>query len=83
VKRGGAISPNKKVALSDYPDELSRSVGQIMTTTKVAAFDAGDLMPNAMQSAFWGAILKFVGDQNQLDSILADLDKVQATAYTS
>jgi len=83
VKRGGAISPNKKVALSDYPDELSRSVGQIMTTTKIAAFDAGDLMPNAMQSAWWSAVLKFVNDQGQLDTILADLDKVQATAYTS
>ena len=81
VKRGGAISPNKKVALSDYPDDQSRSIGQIMTTTKIAAFDAGDLMPNAMQAAYWGAVLKFVSDQGQLDSILADLDKVQADAY--
>ena len=81
VKRGGAISPNKKVALSDYPDDQSRSIGQIMTTTKIAAFDAGDLMPNAMQAAYWGAVLKFVSDQSQLDSILADLDKVQAEAY--
>jgi alpha-glucoside transport system substrate-binding protein len=81
VKRGGAISPNKKVALSDYPDELSRSIGQIMVQTTTPKFDAGDLMPNAMQTAYWKGILDFVSDQSKLDSILASLDKVQADAY--
>lgn len=81
VKRGGAISPNKKVALSDYPDDLSRSIGQIMVQTTSPKFDAGDLMPTAMQSEYWKAVLAFVNDQSQLDSILANLDKVQADAY--
>ncbi len=81
VKRGGAISPNKKVNLSDYPDEISKSVGQTMVTTKIAAFDAGDLMPNAMQADYWKGVLEFVGDQSKLDSILARLDKTQADAY--
>ena len=56
VKRGGSISPNKKVALGDYPDDLSRSIGQIMVTTKTPKFDAGDLMPNAMQADCWTAV---------------------------
>lgn len=81
VKRGGAISPNKKVALSDYPDDLSRSIGQIMVDTKTPKFDAGDLMPNAMQSAYWQAVLAYVNNPSQLDSILAGLDKTQADAY--
>ena len=81
VKRGGAVSPNKKVALSDYPDDLSRSVGQIMVSTKTPKFDAGDLMPNAMQAAYWKAVLDYVNNPSQLDSILAELDKVQADAY--
>ena len=34
-----------------------------------------------MNTAFWHAILDFVGDQSKLDSILANLDKVQADAY--
>ena len=81
VKRGGAISPNKKVAASDYPDDLSRSIGQIMVSTTTPKFDAGDLMPNAMQADYWKAVLAFVNDQSQLDSILAGLDKTQADAY--
>ena len=81
VKRGGAISPNKKVSLSDYPDDLSRSIGQTMTTAKTPRFDAGDLMPNAMQAEYWKAVLDFVNDPSKLDSILQHLDTVQADAY--
>jgi alpha-glucoside transport system substrate-binding protein len=81
VKRGGAISPNKKVSLSDYPDELSRSIGQTMTTLSVAKFDAADLMPSAMQADYFKSILDYVSDPNQLDAILARLDKTQADAY--
>jgi alpha-glucoside transport system substrate-binding protein len=81
VKRGGAISPNKKVALSDYPDDLSRSIGQIMVDTKTPKFDAGDLMPNAMQADYWKAVLDYVNNPSQLDQILARLDQTQADAY--
>ncbi len=81
VKRGGAISPNKKVALTDYPDDISRQIGQTLTTAKIARFDAGDLMPNAMQSAYFKAVVDYVSNPGQLDSILANLDKIQADAY--
>jgi len=83
VKRGGKISPNKDVPLSDYPDDLSRLTAQTLVQTKIAKYDAGDLMPSDMKNAYWSAILSFIKDQSQLDSILASLDKVQATAYQS
>jgi hypothetical protein len=38
-------------------------------------------MPSDMRDAYWSGILKFVQNQSQLDTILADLDKKQATAY--
>jgi len=44
VKRGGKLSPNKRTNLSDYPDDLSRSIAQLLTTTKIFKYDAGDLM---------------------------------------
>jgi len=84
VKRGGGkIAINKKVSLSDYPDAISKSLAQVVVDTKIARYDAGDLMPSDMQKAYWGAVLKFVQNQSQLDAILADLDKTQATAYAS
>lgn len=81
VKRGGAISPNKKVALTDYPDDLSKQIGQTLTTAKTARFDAADLMPDAMSSAYFKSVVDYVSNPGQLDSILANLDKVQADAY--
>jgi alpha-glucoside transport system substrate-binding protein len=83
VKRGGKISPNNQVPLTDYPDPLSKSTAQILVATKIAKYDAGDLMPSDMKNAYWAAVLKFAQNQSQLDAILANLDSVQAKAYTT
>jgi alpha-glucoside transport system substrate-binding protein len=81
VKRGGAISPNKRVRAEDYPDQLSRQNAELLTGAKTIRFDASDLMPEAMNAAFWRAILDYVNNPDALDSILARLDQVQADAY--
>src|SRR5205807_5640561 len=60
VKRGGALSPNKLVSLDTYPDQLARESAQIMTTAKSVRFDASDQMPDAMNTAFFKAVLDFV-----------------------
>jgi alpha-glucoside transport system substrate-binding protein len=83
VKRGGKISPNSQVSLDNYPDPLSKSTAQILVATKIGKYDAGDLMPAAMKNAYWAGVLAFAADQSKLNSILANLDSVQATAYTS
>jgi alpha-glucoside transport system substrate-binding protein len=81
VERGGALSPNKQVPESAYPDDISREIGVLLTEAKVARFDASDLMPAAMNAAFWSAVLDYAQDPSKLDSILAELDRVQAEAY--
>ena len=81
VLRGGALSPNKRVPLSAYPDPLSQGAGKILSTAKIVVFDASDLMPDAMNTAFWKAILDYVQGPDQLDSILTNLDSVQKDAY--
>jgi alpha-glucoside transport system substrate-binding protein len=81
VKRGGALSPNKQVPLSAYPDQIARQEAQLLTSAKTARFSAGDLMPQAMTDAFYKAVLDYVQNPGNLDSILANLDKVQADAY--
>jgi alpha-glucoside transport system substrate-binding protein len=81
VKRGGALSPNKRVASDSFPDQLVGQEAQILSSAKTVRFGAGDLMPDAMTSAFYKAVLDFVQNPSNLDSILANLDKVQADAY--
>jgi hypothetical protein len=38
-------------------------------------------MPTAMNDAFWKAVVTYTQHPDQLDSLLADLDKTQADAY--
>ncbi len=82
VKRGGAISPNLNVPNDTYPDPLSQKAAQLLTSSKVAVFDASDLMPEAMNNAFWKGILDFVQNPSDAQSVLQNLDTVQKDAYT-
>jgi alpha-glucoside transport system substrate-binding protein len=81
VKRGGAISPNKQVPLSDYPDQISKELAQNMVNAKTPRFSAGDMMPDAMQKAFYQGVLSYVQNPNQLDSVLSTLEQTRQTAY--
>ncbi len=80
VKLGGALSANKNA--TDYPDDISKRSAALITNARIFVFDASDLMPTAMNNAFWSGIVKYVQHPDQLDAILADLDKTQADAYT-
>lgn len=79
TKIGGAISANKNA--TDYPDDISKRSAALLSSAKIFVFDASDLMPSAMNDAFWKAIVNFVKDPSKVDSILADLDKTQKDAY--
>jgi alpha-glucoside transport system substrate-binding protein len=83
VKKGGKLSPNKQTPLDAYPDQLSKESAQILVNTAIGRYDATDQMPTDMRDAAWHAVLKFVANQNGLDGYLADLDKVQKTAYAA
>jgi alpha-glucoside transport system substrate-binding protein len=81
VKIGGALSANNKAV--DYPDDIAKRSADLLNNAKIFVFDASDLMPNALQSAFLTGIVDYVKDPTKLDSILANLDSIQKTAYTS
>lgn len=81
VERGGAISPNRQVPVDRYPDPLSRQAAELLTGAETVRFDASDLMPEAMNNAFWQGILNYVQNPDSLDSVLEELDRVQQDAY--
>ena len=81
VERGGAISPNTEVPVEAYPDETSARFAEIIQGAETTRFDASDLMPAAMNEAFWGAVLDYVQNPDNLSTILTELDGVQAEAY--
>ena len=82
VERGGFISANKDVPLESYPDEIAKKSAEILNNASNFRFDGSDLMPNAMNRAFFDSVVSYIQDPSQLDSILSNLDSVQADAYS-
>jgi alpha-glucoside transport system substrate-binding protein len=83
VKRGGFVSVNKQVAITDYPDQISQKSVQQLLSAKTFRFGAGDSMPGAMQTAWWSAILQYLQNPSQLDSLLSSLENTAKTAYSA
>jgi alpha-glucoside transport system substrate-binding protein len=81
VKIGGALSANKNA--TSYPDDISKRSADMLTNAKTFVFDASDLMPKAMNDAFWTAMLDVTKDPGSLDAALTKLDEVQKTAYAA
>jgi alpha-glucoside transport system substrate-binding protein len=55
----------------------------MLTSATTFRFGAGDLMPPAVQQAFWKGLLTFIGDQHQLDSVLSTIESTAQQAYSS
>jgi alpha-glucoside transport system substrate-binding protein len=81
VKIGGALSANKNA--TSYPDDVSKRSAEVLANAKIFAFDASDLMPTAMNDAFWKAMVALTNGSKTVDQVLSDLDKAQTDAYTT
>lgn len=79
VKAGGALSPNKNA--TDYPDEISKTMGGMIANAKQLVFDASDQMPTAMSAAFNSEMVSVTNGSETIDEALAALDTVAADAY--
>ena len=80
VQRGGALSPNKNA--TGYPDEISTTMGSMITQAKQLVFDASDQMPTAMNAAFWSHMVSLTSGAESIDDALAALQEVANDAYS-
>jgi len=83
VKRGGFTSLNKLVSLDAYPDAIAKKSAQQLVSASLFRFGAGDMMPSAMQAAWWAGVLQYLQNPDQLDSILINLENTAKTAYAT
>jgi alpha-glucoside transport system substrate-binding protein len=79
VKEGGALSANKNA--TSYPDDVSKRSAEVLANAKSFVFDASDLMPTAMNDAFWKAMVALTNGTKSVDQVLAELDTAQSDAY--
>lgn len=79
--RGGFLSANRTVDPAVYPDPLTQQIGEMLTSSSAVRFDASDLMPEAVNNAFWSGILNYVSDPASLDSVLLNIENSAQDAY--
>ena len=83
VKRGGFTATNKAVDLSAYPNAVASASAKMLTSATTFRFGADDLMPPAVEDAYWKGTLTFIGNQSQLDSVLSTIEGVAVQAYAT
>jgi alpha-glucoside transport system substrate-binding protein len=50
VSTGTTVSPNKRIPLSAYPNELVRTAARQVSQAKVVRFDGSDLLPGSLDA---------------------------------
>ena len=74
-------SVNKAVALSVYPNDVERAAATQLTTASSFRFGADDLMPAALENAYWAGVLSYIQHPSQLNSILSSLESTAVQAF--
>jgi alpha-glucoside transport system substrate-binding protein len=77
IAGGGAFMVNKNIDPNSYADPVSRRIAGILKSTDPLCFGASDLLPVSMRNAYSRAVLEFLNDPGQLDSLLRKLDQIQ------
>jgi alpha-glucoside transport system substrate-binding protein len=81
VSAGGALSVHRNV--TEYPDAVAAKAAAMLAGADRFRFDASDLMPGALNAAFWQGVLDYSEDPSLLPGILADLEAERLHAYRS
>lgn len=81
AEAGGFATPNEDLDVGTYPDDLARKAAEQLTETETFRFDADDLMPAEVQNAYFAGVLEYLQNPGNLDSILANIESVAASAY--
>ena len=75
AKMGGWTSANSGIPLASYTDPVLKVVAQSLQQKSGAiVFDASDLMPTAVNGAFWKEITKFYAEGKSMKDVAAAID---------
>jgi alpha-glucoside transport system substrate-binding protein len=72
---GGWTSANTGIPLASYADPVLKVVAaQLQNKSGAIVFDASDLMPTAVNGAFWKEMTKFYAEGKSMKDVAAGID---------
>jgi len=85
IKRGGFSSPNKSVADSAYPDDITRTTATAIAKAQTFRFDMSDLAPAAFGGTAgqgeWKILQDFLSKPSNVDGTASTLEAAAAKAF--
>jgi alpha-glucoside transport system substrate-binding protein len=81
AERGGFLSANRALDPAIYPDLITQQMGEMIASADAVRFDASDLMPEGVSSAFSQGVLQYVSNPAQLESILQGIESIAQQEY--
>lgn len=85
VESGGFISPNKRVNVNFYPDEVTRQAARALVDADVFRFDLSDLQPPAFGGTpgqgLWKILHDFLADPSDIDGTARQLEAAALGAF--
>jgi alpha-glucoside transport system substrate-binding protein len=76
---GGALSPHNDTPLDWYGSEIERGIADLVAQSTSLRFDGSDMLPAAVNQAFWKGMTDWVSGTVDLDTALAEIDAAWET----
>lgn len=81
VKRGGFLSPNRKVDLKSYPLDASRALATALTHANAFRLDLSEQQPAAFSAKLGQLMQRFISKPSSLDQITRQLEAAYVSTY--
>ncbi len=82
---GGFLSPNQRVDLAVYPDDIARKAASGLTNAEQFVFDLSDLVPAALGgtggAGIWGGLQNWLANPSDIDGVTAQIESEAAAAF--
>ncbi|MEE9205894.1 MAG: carbohydrate ABC transporter substrate-binding protein, partial [Acidimicrobiia bacterium] len=83
--QGGFSSMNRQVDSSIYPDPITRRAAEALANAEAFRFDGSDFVPAALggtaAAGIWGGLQEWLGNQGDVDAILAQIQTEAEAAF--
>jgi alpha-glucoside transport system substrate-binding protein len=81
VSTGSTVSPNKRIPLSAYPNELVRTAAQQVSRAQVVRFDGSDLLPGTLGGELGLALQGVVRERANTETLMSDFQQEAARQF--
>jgi len=76
AEAGGWLSPHTTFDNSQYSDDITRQIAELVQESDVFRFDASDLMPAEVGAGtFWDNMVAWVAGEKELEQALSDIEE--------